>query len=313
MAIAAVNGAKNSSSSGVTTLSVTYSPTAGNLVIVGLFFSATVSSLVVKDSLGNTLSAGPNEVNSYLFYETGLASGITGFTATWTGSAQVGMAVEEYSGATSVNTAPPAGSTIADGTSASATISTYIGVANNFIVAVMGSANTLTTSVGNQRQQTTTGSARVTLQDNTAATAYTSVTNTATLTSASWYICAVEIGNVGRARVDQDVELVIKQATNLHARVAQDVELVIKQPTNANARVAQDVELVISKPTTARARVAQDVILVIHKNPSTLPLLHMAALRRRSPRPRRKARKAQVIGISSFIPPTANVVVFAVT
>jgi len=152
------------------------------------------------------------------------------------------MAVQEYSGVGAVNANFSANH--ASGSSASDSIVVAIVATNNWIVAGMGSANTLTTSVGTQRQQVTASTARVTLQDNTSAS-IGNVTNTATLTSAAWTAVAIELGGTGSARAEQDVLISVNSPTSSKARVQQDVLLSINTVTNANARVEQDVLLAV--------------------------------------------------------------------
>jgi len=278
MAIAAVGGGNNSSAVGVITLTVTYSPTAGNTVLLWFNVGGAVTGLTVQDNHGNLLTAGPTLGNLASFYQTNVPAVTTSYTANWTTAQQCSLVLEEYSGAPNVNAVGATNS----GSSATATISLAITAANNFIVAGMGSANTLTASVGTQRQQTTAGTGRATLLDNTNATAGTSVTCTCTLTSAAWNAIALEIGGAGKPRVDQEVQLVLKKVTSNKPHVNQDLQLVIKQPTTAKPHVnqdfqlvlvrtrrgniKQDLQLVIKQPTSSRAHVNQDLQLVVVRN-----------------------------------------------
>ena len=263
MAIAAVGGANNNSAgANVSTLSVTYSPTAGNTVVLFFITNNTVTGLVVKDSAGNTLKESTAQGfsgNFTCWYQNNSPAGITGYTATWTNGVNAGIAVEEYSGAAGgVNATNNA---TAAATSATASVADTIMQANNFIVAGMASGQTLTATVGTQRQQVAAGAARVTIQDNTSAT-IGSITNTATQPSSSAWACiAVELGGLGHDRANQDLQLVIKQPTSSKARVNQDVELVIRGGLS-KARVDQDITLVLRRGT-GRARVNQSLSLVL--------------------------------------------------
>jgi len=252
LAIAQVGGANNNSAVNVTTLTATYAPSSGNTVVLILNTSAAIGSLTVKDSANNALTAGPTQGNLVTYYQFNVPAGITGYTATWTTGVQCSIAVEEYSGVGAVNTNFSANH--ASGTSASDSIVVAIVATNNWIVAGLGSANTLTTSVGNQRQQTTASSARVTLQDNTSAT-IGNITNTATLTSAAWTAVAIELGGTGSARSEQDVIISINSPTSAFARVEQDVILSINSVTSASARVEQDLLLAV---------VSNNLLLKVH-------------------------------------------------
>lgn len=253
MAIAAVNGQADSSTIAVTTKTETYTPTAGSTrAVVAFFISAgAVTSLVVKDNLNNVLTVGSVSNNLAAFYQFPVPAGVTSYVATWTGSQQCSFGVEEYSGVVSVNGSFP-GNT-ATGSSNTATIVERLARANNFIVAGMGSANTLTASVGNQRQQTTTATARIVIIDNTSAS-LTSVTNTATLTSAAWDIVAIELGlgTPSDARDSSDLELTISVNPS-HARASQDFELALNKPPST-ARTSSDLVLyLISNPLPSTA------------------------------------------------------------
>jgi hypothetical protein len=255
MAIAATAcGGNTNSAVNVTTLTITpgTAPTNGRIIVLILNTSAAITALTVKDNVGAgaALTAGPVQGNLRMFYYV-VAGGPTAFTATWTTGVQCSMAVQEYSGATDVNAVFAAN--IASGTSASASIVVAITHASNFIVAGMGSANTLTASVGTSRQQVTASTARVTLQDNTSVTEGANVTNTATLTSAAWTAVAIELGNAGAARSEQDVLISINSPTSAKVRVEQDILLSINAVTSAKVRVQQDVLIVVFSRYRGRA------------------------------------------------------------
>lgn len=246
MAIAAVGGAANQANTNVTTLTVTYSPTAGNTVL--LFFNANgaFTALTVQDNHGNTLTAGPTVNNVASFYQTNVPAATTSYTATWTTGRQCSLAVEEYSGAPAVN---PVGNT-ASGTSTTGTVTLAITASNNFIVCGAGSPQTMAVSAGTTlRQQTLVGNtaAPLTLCDNTSASVG-NVTCTVTLSPSSLIgMIALEIGGTGKDRVNQDLTLVVEKKTSAKVRVNQDFTLVVEQRTTAKVRVNQDLTLVIVK------------------------------------------------------------------
>jgi hypothetical protein len=251
MAIAYVSGAHGSSASAAGTFTVSYAPAAGNQVVVGVAFPTTPGgTLVVKDNLGNTLAAGASQGTSpYIFtfaYPAGAPSGVTGFTATWSGSSAVAMAVAEYSGAAGVDVSVDATRhNFSNNATATLTVATLS--ANEFIVmATVTTTPSLTVTVGNLRQQDNTQSTvKITLQDNTAATAG-NVTNTATQTAGTfWCAAALLVGGPSTARVSQDIITTVTQ------------------PSTAKARASQDIALALTSPSTAKVRVSQDVVLLI--------------------------------------------------
>lgn len=195
MAIAFVNGAINNGA-GVTTVSVTYAPTAGNTVVVTLGFTVAVTNLTCTDSSFNPLAAGPSRTNgitSACFYYTA-ASGVTGFTASWTTASGVNIAVAEYSGVQSVNAALAGNA--ASATSATATITVTTEDNNDFIVAsIVSNANVVTITVGTLRENAASAGAKLKIADNTVASAG-AVTITGTLTSAAWAIVVLELRTV---------------------------------------------------------------------------------------------------------------------
>ena len=186
----------------VTTLAATYSPTAGNIVVVGVGTGGASSALSVTDNLSNTLTAGPSITNgqgadiSYLFYYTA-PSGVTGFTAHWTGTANAAIYLEEYSGALGgVN--PVGGSNASTAVPASpVTISLISSQNNSFVVGSLyfpGNPNLGTLTAGNSRQSLNDGGDTGRLADNTAASSGTSVSLTNTINAnQGWAVTAVEL------------------------------------------------------------------------------------------------------------------------
>jgi hypothetical protein len=94
---------------GCTSLSVSYSPTAGNSVLVFLWFDFVnaTSDLSIKDSLGNALTLDQTYAGTYcaggfscmqVWREASVPSGVTDYTANWINDDNAGAIVVEYSG-----------------------------------------------------------------------------------------------------------------------------------------------------------------------------------------------------------------------
>jgi len=165
----AVGGATASETGGATTLSATYSPTAGNCAVVFLHAGNTTGTVTCKDSKGNSLTAGPVIDNMASFYQYPIPSGVTGYTATWSTSRQACILVEEYSGVTSVD-ATLSGNT-ATGTSATAAITVTPDESTDTVVCCLVNDNSeaMTGSIGNTRQNVTATTGPTILMDNTPA------------------------------------------------------------------------------------------------------------------------------------------------
>lgn len=204
MAITPVGGAVASSTSSVSTLAVTYAPTAGNIVLAGIGTNKTGASttgMSIKDSSNNALTAGPTSspttgIVGYLFYYTA-ASGITSFTASWTGAISSGgvtLFVEEYSGA--LGGVNPTGNQAADTTtSCSVTFTTTQN--NSFFAGLLyfpGSSNLGSLTSGTQRQiSPNTSGLRSRFADITASTAGSSVALTNSAPSTFWSATGLEL------------------------------------------------------------------------------------------------------------------------
>jgi hypothetical protein len=191
--VAYVGGAtaSNSGTAG-TSLTVTYSPTAGNQVVLGIMFAAAVTSLSCADQNSNALTLNTHENNAYEFYGTAIA-GATSFKCQWTTSAKASEAVAEYSGVVGVGT-----NGINSGSSTSSSISVTTTKSNSFIVAIFGNGvnATYTATSGNLRQNISGGAGNsnaVAIMDNTAAIAGTSVTDTATVPTGAWNAVGLEL------------------------------------------------------------------------------------------------------------------------
>lgn len=107
MSIAWVGGTSNSAASAAT-ITATYSPTAGNMVIVFVTVGGSVTGLSVQDNNGNYLGPGPVVNTSqvpvaagtgfmYAFWAVAV-TGATSYVANWTTSQVSSIVVGEYSG-----------------------------------------------------------------------------------------------------------------------------------------------------------------------------------------------------------------------
>lgn len=199
MAIAFVSGAVNESGSVVSTLSVSYSPTNGNVVIVGVSVVKTgLTSITCKDNFGNSLGLGAIRVTagnptSVLFYYVVPSTGVTTFTATWNTTSAVSMAVVEYSGVSSIKGLP--GNT-ATGAGTTPTITVTTEDNNDWVVTIIVGNAALTLSTGNSRESSALPSAnRILVADNTVATAG-SVTVACSATVTEWAITLIELKTV---------------------------------------------------------------------------------------------------------------------
>jgi hypothetical protein len=193
MAINYISGAVNSASTSVNTISVTYSPTAGNTLVVFVGINVSNAGLTVVDNLSNSLTAGPTltlgtSISSSCHYYT-VPSGVTSITASWTTNRECGIVVLEYSGVVAVN-ASLSGNAV-DGTSASPSITVTSQDANDYIVAGFVCSQVFTMSTGTQRQHVASGTHNY-CGDNTSSTAG-SITLGGSQTSANWIALAIEL------------------------------------------------------------------------------------------------------------------------
>lgn len=200
MAISYVNSAQTTTGvTTATTLTITDTPTTGNIVIVALTVGsqqmpgAGASGVTCQDNNGNLLAAGPsivwlNSMGWYYFYGTAIV-GATSYTCNWTTAVWATMIFGEYAGAYAVNPHLP-GNTTTGTAEQSVTISINVNTTgpNNWIVCLLGdSIDILTADVGNQRQNvgTSIGQAQM-FMDNTVA-------------SAGSLSCSATMNNAGRA------------------------------------------------------------------------------------------------------------------
>lgn len=185
-----------------TTITCTFSPTAGNRTMVFFDSGAAITGATVTcaDNNSNALTAGPTQVTGASVnakeFDAIAITGATSYTCSWTGgtSTAASMTAEDYSGSLGINRAL-SGNT-ATGTSGTASVSVTTEDANNWVICgIAGIANTFTVTVGNQRQNQSTTSQKQVLLDNTSVLAG-SVTCTATSTSQAWTAIAIELRTV---------------------------------------------------------------------------------------------------------------------
>lgn len=194
MSISFLGGTHNGQSLSNATITGTYSPTAGNIVIVFVAASTSTTALSVKDSANNVLTAGPSISNGQFirsFYYTA-ASGITSFIGTWTTNSTSGICILEYSvtgGTITLN--PSLSGNTNSGSSATASCTMTTQDPNDFIVVGITANATLTAGTGTPREANAIGM-RCIAMDNTSASA-TSLTCSATLSSNSWAACGIEL------------------------------------------------------------------------------------------------------------------------
>jgi len=197
-----VGGAKNDATGSVTTITVTYSPTAGNTLVIFLE-TAPVSGGSCADNNSNALTVGPTiSATEYQssYYGTAI-TGATSYTCTWTTSTEAGIVLGEYSGVSSVNASLSGNTNSGNSATASVTVTTQD--ANDWIACGLGdSSDMLTGSVGTQREQVAASTKKITLVDNTSSSAG-SLTCAATLTSTGWVGIALELRTTSAVSVSQ--------------------------------------------------------------------------------------------------------------
>lgn len=191
MAITFVNG------TGVCTLvgasaAFSYSPTAGNYVVIGVDGGSGATYTTCTDNNGHALSlitnlsVGSNSV--YLFAGVATA-GATGYTAHSSNASFAFGVLMEYSGPTGFGA-----NNTNSGTSTLGTISITSTGANSWVVAPIftGTNRTFTSATGNLREtNTNNGGVGV---DNTAVSSGTSITCSININlSTAWVACAVEL------------------------------------------------------------------------------------------------------------------------
>lgn len=260
MAISPVGGTTASSAVNVTTLTVTYSPTAGNTLVLIVILKSNTSGLTFQDNLGNTYAPDNSSATTVVYHISNCPAGITGFTATWTNSQTAIIALEEYSGASGAVYLTAA---------QSSTLSGSIYYSGDYIVGLGSFGSAITITSGTQRQASgVVNSQNLVIADNTSASTPpptgTSLAITETGgTSPTWFIFLV--GGPGYQRVSQDVQLIANKPSSPNIRVSQDFSLPLRSG-NPNALLSQDILLVIGHSRKV-SLVSQDVTLVLIANP----------------------------------------------
>jgi len=196
MAIAYVNGAMiDIGGTTAVTLTVTYSPTAGNEIVLDVSFEQAVTAVSCADNNGNALllngtaGSGANTDLTFQFYGTAIA-GATSYKVSWTTGATCAICITEYSGVLRIGATNQTNS----GNSAAPSITVVTTGPNSFIAAAMtaSAGRSITFTTGHMRQQEIGLSA----VDNTAASSGTSVTCAGTVFSAPWCAVAIELLSV---------------------------------------------------------------------------------------------------------------------
>lgn len=167
----------SSGSSSVGTITITYSPVAGNYVVIGIATNTATTTITCTDNNSNALtlvsSSNPgNTVFTYLFEGIAQASA-TSYTVTLSPSRKCAAVLAEYSGGSSLSNL----GVYATGGIYPATLTvSSLAVANGWVigaVATVDGAITYTSVQGNVREQIALGSSTVAIciGDNTGPTA----------------------------------------------------------------------------------------------------------------------------------------------
>lgn len=176
-AIAPVGGATaNSAAGGITSISITYSPTAGHAVVLGVAIqiSTSVSTPTCADQNGNPLTLISSTNYDSLAYEVyncaGFAvAGATSYKMQWSSGTvgTVSILLEEYSGVGSIY----ATSYTNTGGATKPTLTETLSDANDWLVGALATtATTISSGTGNLRQ-TENVQPKTGIFDNTAASA----------------------------------------------------------------------------------------------------------------------------------------------
>jgi hypothetical protein len=150
MYITYINSAgANSGSSTVSSQTVNYSPTPGNLIAVCLDVVSTITGLACADNNGNGLvQLTGGGTARFMFY--GIAQpGATSYTVTWTTNVKASMIVGEYSGGSTIGVTNQASS----GTSTSPALTVTPLSTSSLIIAMIGYTSP-TITVGPPQQGT---------------------------------------------------------------------------------------------------------------------------------------------------------------
>src|ERR1700722_9546532 len=180
------SAAANLAGTAGTSLTVTYSPVAANLVVAGIQFASTVSALTCKDQNGNALTLVTNKTFNYIFQGVAV-TGATSYKFAWTTNSKAAGFVGEYKGGKGKGT-----NASSNGSSTAQTLSLTTTKADSFMVCSMGTVATsaFTLVTGNAiRVQSNSGagnSSSIALIDNTAVASGTSLTCATSSGSGAW-------------------------------------------------------------------------------------------------------------------------------
>jgi hypothetical protein len=174
------------------------SPSAGQRVTLFIFTNAVTTAMGCVDSGSNALTAGPQASTAssdlYAFTEN-VGSGITGFSCSWSGSANGWLMVGAYTNvAGGVNGSICSGVCEINANSGTASLTGTTQDANDYLVCAFAdkASATFTVTVGTSRAAVTTGASRGVALDNTVASAGT-VSCTATLSTNVWLAVGIEL------------------------------------------------------------------------------------------------------------------------
>jgi hypothetical protein len=144
-----VNSASaNSTNTSTTTQSVSYSPTAGNVIVVALSVGAGVTTPTCQDNNSNFLTVGPSQGTLQMFYGVAI-TGASSYTCNWAGSTPNVMAVVEYTGLVGQGDNAANSQGTANSGSGPASLSATNYFTNSFIVAAIAAQMTTSAFFGN--------------------------------------------------------------------------------------------------------------------------------------------------------------------
>jgi len=187
------SAAANLAATAGASLTVTYTPTAGNLVVAGIQFSVTPSAVTCKDQNGNALALVTNKTFNYLFQGVAV-TGATSYKFSWTTTSKAAGFVGEYTGVKGVGT-----NASGNGSSTAETLSLTTTKTDSFMVCSVGvAANVTYTLVTGKaiRIQNTSGTGNnsaIALVDNTTISSGTSLTCATSSATGAWSVMGVEI------------------------------------------------------------------------------------------------------------------------
>jgi hypothetical protein len=145
------SGSSTSSATAVTTLSVTYTPTTNNYVVVGIALSTASTGMACADNNSNALTNVQAGAQNPVFQFVGKAvTGATSYTCTWTSAHKASMVIAEYSGVAGIGTS--ANTSGSNNAPSASLVSTKV---NSWNITLFGTQinNTFTATTGNLRVQ----------------------------------------------------------------------------------------------------------------------------------------------------------------